>query len=217
MFITFEGTDGSGKSTQARQLVQTLRDKKYHVLHTREPGGTRIGDQIRTILLDDMSNTNMMPQAELLLFCASRAQLVGEIIRPFIAQGGIVVCDRYADSTLAYQGFGHGLDLEYLRAILAFATGGLTPDLTIYLDLDPLIGLERRRKGRLLMSEDWTRLDDMELAFHRRVYDGYQHLIAEYPQRWLTIPAQESQEKVQKVIWKMLSPKLPKAKKAKSL
>jgi dTMP kinase len=179
MFITFEGTDGSGKSTQARQLVQTLRDKKYNVLHTREPGGTRIGDQIRTILLDDMSNTNMMPQAELLLFCASRAQLVGEIIRPF--------------------------------------TGGLTPDLTIYLDLDPLIGLERRRKGRLLMSEDWTRLDDMELAFHRRVYDGYQHLIAEYPQRWLTIPAQESPEKVQKAIWKMLSPKLPKAKKVKSV
>jgi dTMP kinase len=103
MFITFEGIDGSGKSTQSKLLTATLREKGYEVLLTREPGGTQIGDQIRTILLDDMTNSAMTPQAELLLFCASRAQLVGEVIRPFVAKGGIVICDRYADSTLAYQ------------------------------------------------------------------------------------------------------------------
>jgi dTMP kinase len=210
MFITFEGIDGSGKSTQSKLLTATLREKGYEVLLTREPGGTQIGDQIRTILLDDMTNSAMTPQAELLLFCASRAQLVGEVIRPFVAKGGIVICDRYADSTLAYQGYGHGLDLKTLRQILQFATGGLVPSATVYLDLTPSIGLERRQRGRLLMSEDWNRLDDKELEFHQRVYQGYEALIAESPARWLRIPAYDNAEKVQKLVWKTLSPHLPK-------
>lgn len=214
MFITFEGIDGSGKSTQARALAAALTERGYDVLLTREPGGTPIGDQIRAIVVDTLTNTAMTPETELLLFCASRAQLVAEVIRPFLAQGGIVLCDRYADSTMAYQGYGHGLDLEALRLILRFATGGLTPDWTVYLDLDPRIGLERRRRGRLLMSEDWNRLDDKELAFHQRVYTGYEALIAEQPQRWLRIPADQPVEAVQAQVLKALKPHLP-AKKRK--
>lgn len=209
MLITFEGIDGSGKSTQARALAVELTKRGYEVLLTREPGGTPIGDQIRAIVVDNLTNTAMTPETELLLFCASRAQLVAEVIRPFLAQGGIVLCDRYADSTMAYQGYGHSLDLEALRQILRFATGGLAPDLTIYLDLDPRIGLARRQRGRLLMSEDWNRLDDKELAFHQRVYAGYEALIAEQPQRWLRIPADQPVEAVQAHLLDMLTPHLP--------
>lgn len=214
MFITFEGIDGSGKTTQARALAAALSERGYEVLLTREPGGTPIGDQIRAIVVDNLTNTNMTAEAELLLFCASRAQLVAQVIRPFLAQGGIVLCDRYADSTMAYQGYGHGLDLNALRHILQFATGGLTPDLTIYLDLDPRVGLERRRRGRLLMSEDWNRLDDKELAYHQRVHAGYEALIAAQPERWLRVSAAQSIEAVQAELWSLLKPHLP-AKKRK--
>jgi len=209
MFITFEGIDGSGKTTQARALRSALADRGYEVLLTREPGGTSIGDQIRAIVIENMNNTDMTAEAEVLLFCASRAQLVREVIRPFLARGGIVLCDRYADSTLAYQGYGHGLDLEALRQVLRFATGGLLPDLTVYLDLDPRIGLERRRRGRLLMSEDWNRLDEKELVYHQRVQAGYEALIAEQPQRWLRISANEPIEAVHAQLWVALQPHLP--------
>jgi dTMP kinase len=209
MFITFEGIDGSGKTTQSRALRSALAELGYEVLLTREPGGTSIGDQIRAIVIENMNNTNMTAEAEVLLFCASRAQLVREVIRPFLARGGIVLCDRYADSTLAYQGYGHGLDLEALRQVLRFATGGLVPDLTIYLDLDPRIGLERRRRGRLLMSEDWNRLDEKELAYHQRVQVGYEALIAEQPHRWLRISADEPIEAVRAQLWAALEPHLP--------
>lgn len=208
MFITFEGIDGSGKSTQAKALAGTLRARGERVLLTREPGGTPIGDQIRSIVLDNMSNTAMTDETELLLFCASRAQLVGELMRPFLADGGIVICDRYADSTMAYQGYGHGLNLELLTQILRFATSGLTPDLTIYLDLEPRIGLQRRQQGRLLMSEEWNRLDDKELAFHERVYQGYEALIAQQPTRWLRIPADGTVAAVEKTIMQQLTPRL---------
>lgn len=217
MFITFEGIDGSGKSTQAKALAASLREQGYHVLLTREPGGTPIGEQIRAIVVENHANTAMMPASELLLFCASRAQLVGEVIMPFLLEGGIVVCDRYADSTLAYQGYGHGLDLEALGHILQFATGGLLPSATVYLDLEPRIGLERRQRGRLLQFEEWNRLDDMELTFHQRVYNGYEALIADDPQRWLRVPAHEDAQTVEKLVWKALKPRLPKkpAKKKK--
>jgi dTMP kinase len=209
MFITFEGIDGSGKTTQARALRSALAELGYEVLLTREPGGTSIGDQIRAIVIENMNNTNMTAEAEVLLFCASRAQLVREVIRPFLARGGIVLCDRYADSTMAYQGYGHGLDLDALRGILRFATGDLVPDLTVYLDLDPRIGLERRRRGRLLMSEDWNRLDEKELAYHQRVQAGYEALIAEQPHRWLRISANEPIEAVHAQLWAVLQPHLP--------
>jgi dTMP kinase len=210
MFITFEGIDGSGKTSASRELNAALRDRGYDVLLTREPGGTSIGDQIRSIVLDNKANTMMNPNAELLLFCASRAQLVAEVIRPRLAQDGIVLCDRYADSTLAYQGYGHGLPKTPLKQILKFATGGLVPDVTLYLDLDPRAGLERRKKGRLLNSEDWNRLDAMELRFHKRVYAGYEKLIAASPARWQRIDASQPLEKVVQAMLAVLLPRLPK-------
>jgi dTMP kinase len=135
LFVTFEGPDGSGKTTQAQLLYEYLQECGYPVFLTREPGGTGIGDQIREVL-HSLENTEMLPQAEILLYSASRAQLVGQIICPHLDRGEIVLCDRYADSTLAYQGYGHGLDLQVLRVITSFATGGLKPDLTIYLDIE---------------------------------------------------------------------------------
>lgn len=208
MFITFEGTDGSGKSTQAGETLAALREQGYPVLLTREPGGTNISDQVRGILLDNLNNTEMAPSTELLLFCASRAQLVEQVIRPMLAQQHIVLCDRYADSTLAYQGYGHGLDIKTLKRILDFATGGLKPDLTIYLDLDPKTGLERRKKG-VLFGEDWNRLDNMQIEFHKRVYKGYQKLIKADPDRWLVINASQPQDAVFEDIMAAISKRLP--------
>lgn len=211
MFISFEGTEGSGKTTQIKEIYATIRDKGYPVLLTREPGGTDISNQIRTILLENLDNKNMQARAELLLFCASRAQLVGEVIRPHIEKGGIVLCDRYADSTLAYQGYGHGLPVDDLKQILQFATGGLYPDITVYLDLSPEKGLERRRKGQLF-GEDWNRLDDMELSFHKRVYDGYQAIIAADQKRFLRINADGTPQTVKQAILDALLPVLPPVK-----
>lgn len=206
MFITFEGPDGSGKTTQVAQTAETLRDKGYRVLLTREPGGTAIGDQIRQVL-HDLKNHAMHPRAELLLYSASRAQIVEEVIRPHLAAEGLVLCDRFFDSTYAYQGYGHGLDLEALRQITHFATGGLTPDLTIYLSLSPEDGLQRRLSA-LDKGGEWNRLDAMEMAFHQRVREGYQQLIAAEPHRWVTIDAAQPIEKVQADILTILLPRL---------
>jgi dTMP kinase len=142
-FITLEGPEGCGKSTQLQLLATFLREMGYDVLTTREPGGTPIGEQIRSILLDP-EHSEMLPPTEFLLFSAARAQHVGQVIRPYLDRGFLVLCDRYADSSLAYQGYGHQLDLELLRAITKFATGGLMPDLTVYLDLPIDIGLQRK-------------------------------------------------------------------------
>jgi dTMP kinase len=178
-FITFEGPDGSGKSTQIHLLAEFLRGQGCNVLTTREPGGTPIGEQIRDVL-HSLHNKAMSPRAEILLYCASRAQLVEQLIRPHLAAGGVVLCDRYADSTLAYQGYGHGLHLLTLRMILGFATGGLRPDLTIYLDVESEEGLRRRKAG----GDEWNRMDEQSLDFHRRVRLGYLALAHDQPQRW---------------------------------
>lgn len=212
MFITFEGTDGSGKSTQIKEVYAKLTEAGYDILLTREPGGTDISNQIRAIVLENLDNKTMQARAELLLFCASRAQLVGEVIRPYLEKGGIVLCDRYADSTLAYQGYGHGLPVPDLKQILQFATGGLYPDLTVYLDLTPEKGLERRRKGQLF-GEDWNRLDDMALDFHRRVYDGYETIMGEDKARFLRINADDTPDNITETILAQLRPKLPPVKK----
>ncbi|MAS35331.1 MAG: dTMP kinase [Anaerolineaceae bacterium] len=203
MFITFEGLDGSGKTTQARLAADWLRQAGYEVLLTREPGGTEIGDQIREVL-HNLDNTAMHPTTELLLYNASRAQLVAEVLRPHLQKGGLVICDRFYDSTLAYQGYGHQLDLDVLRAIVTFATGGLKPDLTLFLDITAEQGLERRKQASLF-GEEWNRLDDMELAFHQRVYKGYQALIEEDPDRWVRISALQSVEQIQATIVQKLS------------
>ena len=162
MFITLEGSEGSGKTSQHALLVDFLKAQGYPVLTTREPGGTPIGEQVRRIL-SDLDNTAMHPRSEILLFQASRAQLVEQVIRPHLAAGGVVVCDRYADSTMAYQGYGYQLvPLDLLASIVQFATGGLKPDLTLLLDLDVQEGLQRRARGG-----DWNRLDAYDLAFYR--------------------------------------------------
>ena len=192
MFITLEGPEGSGKTSQMPRLAKYLRSKGYEVITTREPGGTPISDQVRDILIS-MKNTGMQPRTEILLFLAARAQLVEELIKPALQSGKIVLCDRYGDSTLAYQGYGHKLDLDILKRMLAFATDGLKPDLTIYLDLDVETGLQRKIK-----KDEWNRLDAYEVAFHQRVRNGYHQLLAEEPQRWVLIDASQSLADVQK-------------------
>lgn len=203
MFITFEGPDGSGKSTQIKRLAERLRAQGRPVLLTREPGGTAIGEQIRAVL-HDLRNTAMQPRAEILLYSAARAQLVGEVIRPHLAAGGLVLSDRYADSTLAYQGYGHGLDLSALRQITAFATQGLVPDLTLLFDLDVETGLQRRLANR----EEWNRLDDYALAFHQRVREGYLELMRAEPARWVRLDAAQDREALAEAVWACVTQRL---------
>jgi dTMP kinase len=195
VFITLEGPEGSGKTTQIQLLVGWLQEQGHEVVLTREPGGTDIGDQIRAVL-HDPRNTAMDATAEILLYSADRAQHVAQVIRPAMAGGKVVVSDRYYDSTLAYQGYGRGLDLEMLRAITAFATGGLKPDLTLYLDIAPDMGLQRRQAG----GDEWNRLDAEALEFHQRVRAGYMELIAREPERWAVIDAARTLEEVQEQI-----------------
>ena len=202
LFITLEGPDGGGKSTQARLLVEYLTGRGVPALLTREPGGTPIGDQIRRTLMD-LGNTGMHPRTEILLFSASRAQIVHQVIRPRLEAGGVVVCDRFYDSTLAYQGFGHGLDLTALRAITDFATGGLRPDLTFLIDLPAEDGLRRRRRGG-----QWNRLDAYDLGFHQRVRQGYFDLAAAEPGRWVTVDATRPVETVQSEIRRVVEARL---------
>ena len=191
-FITLEGPDGSGKTTQAHLLVEWLRDQGHDVLLTREPGGTEIGNQIRDIL-HDSDNAAMDPRTEFLLYSASRAQHVSELILPSLAAGKLVVSDRYADSSLAYQGYGRGLDLEMLQKITDFATQSLKPDLTLYFDIAPGEGLQRR----LISGEEWNRMDAEALAFHRRVRAGYLELAAAEEDRWVVLDANRPIEVVQ--------------------
>ncbi|HLE28664.1 MAG TPA: dTMP kinase [Anaerolineales bacterium] len=195
MFITFEGPDGSGKTTQAKLLAEHLVGLGHNVLLTREPGGTDIGEQVRNVL-HDLSNQAMQPRAEILLYSAARAQLVGEKIRPHLAVGGVVLSDRYADSTMAYQGYGRGLDLETLRLITVFATDHLKPDLTLLFDLDPETGLRRRQAG----GSEWNRMDDLTLAFHQRVRAGYLELARAEPERWVVLDATQSIEALQQAV-----------------
>lgn len=203
MFITLEGPEGSGKTSQVPLLADFLRGRGHRVLTTREPGGTPIGDQIRQVLFS-LDNKAMHPRSEILLFQASRAQLVETVIRPALAEGQLVLCDRYADSTLAYQGYGHGVDLGALREIIHFATGGLQPDLTIFLDIEVEEGLRRRDRGG-----DWNRLDDYQLDFHRRVRAGYLELIAAEPDRWLVVNAAQPLDAVAAALQDALQQRLP--------
>lgn len=188
LFITFEGPEGSGKTTQIAQLTAWLEEQGYDVLATREPGGTAIGDRVRALLLD-VAHHEMHATTEVLLFSAARAQHVNQVIRPHLARDGVVLCDRYADSTLAYQGYGRQLDLPTLRLITTFATGNLWPDLTIYLDLPVELGLQRKRAGT---GDSWNRMEQQELEFHARVRAGYLEMAQAEPLRWLVIDAARS-------------------------
>lgn len=196
MFITFEGPDGCGKTTQITLLETYLAQQGYRVLHTREPGGTAIGEQIREVL-HNPANQEMVPHAEMLLYAASRAQLVEQVIRPALARGDLVLADRFYDSTYAYQGYGRGLDLDTLRRVTDIATGGLRPDLTLYLDIDPQTGLRRRLADE---QAEWNRLDAATLEFHERVRAGYFKLIEAEPARWVVVDARLDVETIQERI-----------------
>ncbi len=204
LFITFEGTDGSGKTTQMRRLIERLRSEGYEVLETAEPGGTSIGVQIRRILLDP-ANTEMAATTEMLLYFASRAQNVAEWIVPAIAQGKIVVCDRFTDSTLAYQGAGRGLGEDIVRSLHTIACGTLQPDVTIYLDMDLETGIARARaRNTAEGTTDESRLDEESLEFHRSVRDAYLRLAAAEPGRFRVIDARPDAGTVERSIWEAL-------------
>jgi dTMP kinase len=203
LFVTFEGPDGSGKTTQIKLLAGHLEALGHDVLVTREPGGTSIGDQIR-VVLHDVKNVEMACETEFLLYSASRAQLVRQVVKPHLMRGGVVLCDRYADSSLAYQGYGRELDLDAVRLITQFATEGLVPDLTVYLDLPVEVGIERKQVAHAAQAGEWNRLDQQSMDFHRRVRQGYLHMAQAAPGRWLVIDAVQSIDDTQAVIRKRL-------------
>jgi dTMP kinase len=203
MFITLEGPEGSGKTSHMKPLAEWLEGLGRRVYVTREPGGTLIGEQIRTVI-HDLNNTEMHPRTETLLYQAARAQLVEQLIRPQLDAGVIVLCDRYFDSTLAYQGYGHNqFDLDEIRGLIRFATGGLLPDLTILLDIDVEDGLARKGK-----TDEWNRLDAYDVDFHRRVLAGYHKLVKLEPGRWRVVDATQSWERVQGCLRKVIGEKL---------
>ncbi len=194
IFITIEGPDGSGKSTQIPYIKKFLEEEGYEVVLTREPGGTKIGEQIRQILLDNDCK-EMSAVTEALLYAASRAQHVEELIIPALEEGKVVLCDRFADSSTAYQGMGRGLGPEAIININKFATRGLMPDITILLDIDPKIGL-----NRVKITKEADRLEQEKIDFHKRVYKGYKDLANMYPDRIKVIKADKTIEEISREI-----------------
>ena len=191
-FIVFEGGDGSGKSTQAQSLYLRLRRRAIKVLRTHEPGGTPLGQALRRLL---KSGEAMTPISELMLFEAARAQLVQQVIRPFLDQGGVVIADRFTSSTMAYQGYGRGLDRGLIERLDREATGGLEPALTVLLDLPVEVALARKGGGPR------DNFDDAPLDFHRRIHRGYSALAASDSEGWLVVDGQRPPEEISRQIW----------------
>jgi dTMP kinase len=198
-FITFEGGEGCGKSTLIGQVAARLRESGRGVLVQREPGGTELGEEVRHILLRHKKMTGMVPEAELLLFCASRAQLVRQVIQPALREGQVVLADRFFDSTTVYQGVGRQIDAGNVATINRFAVGECVPDLTIVIDLDPRIGLERA-KGRELFD----RMENQALEFHQRVRQGYLELARREPQRVQVVDGSQSLAAVGEQVWSLI-------------
>lgn len=204
LFISFEGLDGSGKTTQMRRLAKRLRARGHVVLETVEPGGTEIGGKIRQVLLD-AANQELSPTAELLLYFASRAQNVDERIGPALRRGEIVLADRFTDSTLVYQGCGRGLGAETVLALDRVACRGLKPDLTLLVDIDVETSLARARARNAAQPAGETRMDEESLEFHRKVYEAYQALAAGEPERIRRIDGRAAIEEIELAIWDMVS------------
>lgn len=203
-FITFEGPEGSGKSTHALKVVDQLRRHGIKVLHTREPGGTPLGESIRNLLQHDSAGETPVNLAEVLLFCASRAQLVQSVIRPALQNGTWVVCDRFTDSTIAYQGFGRGLDLNMLHALNDFATNGLKPDLTMLLDVPTEIGMQRINQRSAATSNVIDRIENEAFDFHCRLRNGFLALAENEPNRFRVINTAADVTEVEHKIWQAI-------------
>lgn len=205
LFITFEGMDGSGKTTQIQRLAERLRALGRMVLETAEPGGTRIGLQIRRVLLDS-ANQELCPTAELLLYFACRAQNVDEWIVPALDAGKIVISDRFTDSTLVYQGCGRGLGAETVMALDRIACRGLVPDLTLLIDIDAETSLARAHARNDRAPHAETRMDEQSIEFHREVYQAYHALAAREPQRLRIIDGRADREAMAQEIWNVVEP-----------
>jgi dTMP kinase len=201
LFITFEGPEGCGKSTQVARLVERLRGDSYDVLATREPGGTPTGEAIRGILQHDTAGEDICAETETLLFEASRAQLVRHVIRPAIERGTIVICDRFADSTTAYQGYGRGFDVEALLQLHAFALGDTEPDLTLLIDIEVEEGFRRLQTRNAVEKAGLDRMERESLEFHERVNAGYRAMAQRWPERFTVIDGNRSPDAVHADIW----------------
>ena len=206
-FITFEGGEGCGKSTQIRLLADRLRAAGKEVLLTREPGGTALAEKIRTLVREE-SDDPPNSLAETLLFLASRAQVVEGVIRPALESGTWVLCDRFADSTFAYQGYGRGLDLDELRRINSFATGGLAPDRTILLNVSPEVSAKRMRAREAATNTGADRMEKAGDDFHFRLRQGFLELAAAEPERFSVIQADGAVEEVEEAVWNSIQPML---------
>ena len=204
LFLTFEGMDGSGKTTQMHRLAERLRGLGRTVLETVEPGGPPIAQKIRRILLD-AANQDLSPAAEILLYFASRAQNVDEWIKPALARGEIVLCDRFTDSSLVYQGYGRGLGADAVMALDRIACRGLKPDLTILVDVDAEASLARARARNIAEPHPETRMDDQSLDFHRKVYDAYHALAAAEPDRVKLVNGRNDMDTIEQEVWSLVS------------
>lgn len=199
VFLTFEGPDGGGKTTQITRLAERLTAQGYAVTQTREPGGDQVGEKVRDLLL----HGDVSPEAELLLFAAARAQNVEAVVRPALQAGYVVLCDRFTDSTIAYQGYGRGLPLDLIARLNVFATRGLVPHKTFLLDLPPATGLSRQR------ASEQDRLDRETLDFHERVRDGFLNTAKADPDRIVVLDASQSAQEIAERLWAILEPLLP--------
>jgi dTMP kinase len=204
-FITFEGPEGSGKTTQARRLVEALEAQGHEVVYTREPGGTPTGEMIRDILQHDSAGEPIAPETEVLLFAASRAQLVRHVILPALERGAHVICDRFADSTTAYQGFGRGFSVEQMLTINAFAIADAVPDVTLLLDLDVPSGMARLEERHARDHEQHDRIEREAIEFHERVRAGYLELARRWPERFHVIDAGPGEDAVAETVWGKVS------------
>ena len=205
LFITFEGGEGCGKSTQIHRLAERLKRKGRTIQHTREPGGTELGEAIRDLLQHNRAGRGMCPESELLLFAASRAQIVRERILPALERGEVVLCDRFLDSTSVYQGVARAIDPIEVAAINQFATAGLLPDLTLLIDLDPEIGLQRAREDR---DAPLDRMEREALAFHQEVRRGYLELAAIDQERIHVLDGTRDVDSLEDQIWQAVEPRL---------
>ncbi len=199
--ITFEGPEGAGKSTQAAMLIAKLESKGLEIVYTREPGGTKLGEAIRGILQYNAADEVPCPESEVLLFEASRAQLVRQVILPALEKGAWVVCDRFFDSTTAYQGFGRGFSVELMETINRFAVGSAIPDMTILLDVNISLGMQRCAKRQIGKKIQYDRIESEAMAFHENVRQGYLELARRYPDRFRKIDAMRHAEPIAEDIW----------------